>query len=447
QSKEVGPASDIYGLGGVLYACLTGSAPFRGATAQELVLLVLNEEPVPPSRLRPGLPRDLETVCLKCLSKEPERRYATAGAVADDLRRFLDGAPVRARPAGAAEKLWKWARRRPDRAAAMVLLGLLVTATVAGLALFSAYQARTNTELHGLNTELQTSKTNLTARTRLAGLAVLSLAEKELQGKPDRAQRFLNLGLETLAPLAAETPQDYEVRAAMASALYHLGRIERNRSKLAEARAYWVRSVAASEALVRDAPEDSRFRSDLGQACYNLAVLARSTKKHDEQVEWLTKAIAAFRPVTRPGAPEAWFLCRAHWSRSWGGLRRSWAEALEDLAEAIRYSDGRADREGIIAEAGSALDNSLPAEGPLRVEAARAYAVAAAAAQADAKQPLPRREQEAARWAGRGVAVLNKAWQDGLLNDPTLIEQLRSAPEFAPVREHAGFQSTLPGLF
>jgi WD40 repeat protein len=129
RARVLGPAVDVYALGAILYELLTGRPPFEGATLLEILKKVVHEEPAKPSWLRAGVPRDLDTICLKCLAKEPHRRYPDALALAEDLRRFQTHEPISARPVGRAERLLLWARRRPMQAA---LCGLALLVLVLG---------------------------------------------------------------------------------------------------------------------------------------------------------------------------------------------------------------------------------------------------------------------------------------------------------------------------
>jgi hypothetical protein len=126
KGKEVGPAADLYALGAILYQLLTGRPPFKAATPLETILQVVRSEPVLPRQPNPAMPRDLETVCLKCLHKDPAWRYATAAALADDLRAFREDRPIQARPAGLLERGRKWAKRRPTAAALLAVCVLAV---------------------------------------------------------------------------------------------------------------------------------------------------------------------------------------------------------------------------------------------------------------------------------------------------------------------------------
>lgn len=132
--RQIGPATDIYSMGVVLYEMLTGRVPLQGITTLETLALVRDAEPVPPRRLQTRIPRDLQTICLKCLEKVPAARYRSAADLADDLRRFLNNEPIHARPVTYGERAFKWARRRPAVAALSLALVLVCIAGGAAMA-------------------------------------------------------------------------------------------------------------------------------------------------------------------------------------------------------------------------------------------------------------------------------------------------------------------------
>ncbi len=150
KTDEVGPAADIYSLGALLYCLVTGRPPFQAATPIETLRQVVEQEPVPPRQLNGAVSRDLETICLKCLQKEPSKRYDSASSLADDLRRFLAEEPILARPVGSVERLVRWCRRNRAVAAlaggiALALfLGILATSCLSILWRRAAHIAQAN---------------------------------------------------------------------------------------------------------------------------------------------------------------------------------------------------------------------------------------------------------------------------------------------------------------
>ena len=172
---EVGPAADVYSLGATLYALVTGRPPFQASTAMDTVMQLIDDEPVPPRRLNPSIPRDLETIILKCLDKEPGKRYDTAANLAGDLRRFLNREPILARPVSQAERAWRWCRRNPFLASAIGSTAAAIAAVVVLSLVAADRQAKANKRITGLANNLREQRDRARANLYIADIRAAAL--------------------------------------------------------------------------------------------------------------------------------------------------------------------------------------------------------------------------------------------------------------------------------
>jgi tetratricopeptide (TPR) repeat protein len=310
QTREIGPATDIYALGAILYELLTGRPPFRATSPMETLQQVVNDDPVPPSRLQPRVPRDLETVCLKCLRKEPHQRYASAQELAEDLRRFLASEPIRARPTSAWERGLKWARRRPLAAA---VVGVSVTATLI-VALLGAYwyQAQltaAQAEARAAQQELQQYQHVAAVRVRAeqavgagdAALAKKDWSEAQLQLKEARAALLDEPALADLLPgverLLAEADSgdedqrkyrdfqrlrdDVRFASSQVTGLDQAANRAAIRRDASAALAHFgINPEAGGRPLVNEAHFAPSQKADIVTGCYELLLLLADTVAH-----------------------------------------------------------------------------------------------------------------------------------------------------------------------
>jgi hypothetical protein len=292
RSKEVGPAADVYALGAILYELLTGRPPFKAETPLETLQQVLTEEPVPVRRLQPKVPRDLETICLKCLEKEPARRYPSALALAEDLQRFLGGEPIRARPSTLWEKARKWARRKP---AAATLVGVSGLALLALLGVVLGFTVQLRAALKATRDQRDRAE-----RDRAVAQAVNAFLQNDLLGQADIGNQPLPAGQGERNPkitvrdlldraatgLEGKFPDHAEVEAAIrqtiGDAYRALGEYDQAEQQMDRALAWRRRHLGA------DHP-------DTLQSLDSLAVLYRSRGWYDQAEPLCKEALAGRR--------------------------------------------------------------------------------------------------------------------------------------------------------
>ena len=278
----VGPGTDVYGLGAVLYEALTGLPPLREDSPLKTMMRVATADPVRPGLIRTDAPRDLETICLKCLEKGPGKRYPSAAALADDLTRFLDGRPVTARPVGMARRAGKWAARRPTAAA---LAAVCAAGSAAGLVGWAKYTADIRTAL-GAESQANTRARDALAAEQAANArtraALDALSSEHLQSllqarpTPTTADRKYLVGLKNLYQTLADDGGDSpEARTARVEGLIRIGAIQRKLGELAEAEGTLRKAVA-------DAPAGVGVR---GRAVRELAYVLGDKNRSADLVE------------------------------------------------------------------------------------------------------------------------------------------------------------------
>jgi tetratricopeptide (TPR) repeat protein/tRNA A-37 threonylcarbamoyl transferase component Bud32 len=342
---DVTTAADVYGLGAVLYAVLTGHPPFRGETMIDVLMMVVEQPPALPRCCNPRVDRDLEAVCLKCLNKQPHQRYLSALALAEDLERWLANEPVAARPAGAWGRVVKWARRRPA-AAALVGVCLAAALTLAGGGLW--YNAQLQTALQAATAgreeaqrEHRRAESNFRRAFDTVDRMVRHLDREDLTHSPaldELRQAVLLDALGCYQELLKEKSDDPGVPYETGRAARRAGDIERLLGRQEAALEAYDQAQALLGRLVDDFPERASYRRELGCTHDSRGRLLQALGKLDEAEQSFNKAVARRRDLTEQ-------------FRNDPDYQRELAETLQRLGNLLRDTGRPEEAETVLREA------------------------------------------------------------------------------------------------